>query len=234
MPLFILFILTGCSGPQSTLDPAGPAAREVSYLWWGMLIYSSIIVVGIVGLWLYAMRPKPQNYQSTQSQRALIIGGGILLPSISIILLLMFGIPVGHRMQPLPVQGERPLKIEVIGHQWWWEIRYPNEGIRLINEIHLPIDRAIDIYATSQDVIHSFWIPRLSGKIDMIPGYTNIMRLQVTKAGYFRAQCAEFCGKLHAQMLLKVYVHNSQNFLSWISSRQTAPIQITPKLKQGR
>ncbi|WP_207386010.1 cytochrome c oxidase subunit II [Legionella gresilensis] len=236
MPLFILFLFTviGCSGPQSTLDPAGPAAREISYLWWGMFIYSSIIVVGIVALWLYAMRPKLQENQSNRSHRALIISGGILLPSVSIILLLIFGIPVGHRAQPLPVHGEQPLKIEVIGHQWWWEIHYPNERIKLINELHLPVGRAIDIYATSQDVIHSFWIPRLSGKIDMIPGYTNIMRLQVTKAGFFRAQCAEFCGKFHAQMLLKVYAHNSQDFVSWASSKQTALIQVTPQAKQGR
>ncbi|MGQ3888557.1 cytochrome c oxidase subunit II [Legionella sp. CNM-1927-20] len=229
--LFILFLLAGCSGPQSALNPAGPAAKEVAHLWWGMLIYSSLVVIGIVSLWLYAMRPKPQQFTS---QHSLIICGGILLPSISIIVLLIFGIPVGHRMLPLPTQGELPLKIEVIGHQWWWEIHYPKEGIKLINELHLPIGRAIDMHVKSEDVIHSFWIPRINGKIDAIPGYTNIMRLKVTKLGYFRAQCAEFCGKFHAKMLLNVYAHHSQDFLAWIDSKQAGPTLKEPMLKTGK
>ncbi len=123
-------------------------------------------------------------------------------------------------MLPLPLSGNPPLRIDVIGHQWWWEIHYPEAGITLINELHLPIGHPVDIHATSQDVIHSFWIPRINGKIDMIPGRINVLRLQVTKPGHFRGQCAEFCGLLHAQMILKVEAHKADDFSAWIEKKR--------------
>jgi len=195
LPLFSLFFLSACSGPLSTLDPASPAAQEVAQLWWGMLISSTLILLFILILWLYAVRCKTEEVAEDKHRVArlknyLIIGGGILFPSIGIIVLLFFGIPVGHRMLPIPVQGKAPTRIDVIGHQWWWEIHYPDAGITLINELYLPAGQAIDIYATSADVIHSFWVPRLNGKIDMIPGHTNIYASRMNFRDFFKNSLA--------------------------------------------
>lgn len=232
LPLFCLFFLSACKGPQSTLDPASLAAQEVAQLWWGMFISSTFILVAILSLWLYAVRSNKkaaaEDKQRLRRQKNyLIIGGGILFPTLGIVVLLLFGIPVGHRMLPLPVQEKPPMRINVIGHQWWWEIYYPDAGVTLINELHLPTGQAIDIYATSADVIHSFWVPRLNGKIDMIPGHTNILRLLVPKPGHFRGQCAEFCGRFHARMLLRVNAHKPEAFAIWLQHQQTSkePLQ---------
>lgn len=192
-----------------------------------MFISSTLILCLILFLWLYAVRSNRKGaaedkHRIARLKNYLIIGGGIIFPTLGIIVLLFFGIPVGHRILTLPVQGQPPMRIDVIGHQWWWEIHYPHTGITLINELHLPAGQAIDIYATSADVIHSFWVPRLNGKIDMIPGHTNILRLFVPKPGHFRGQCSEFCGKFHARMLLAVKVYNSEEFATWLLHPQTS------------
>src|SRR5690606_14151423 len=118
-------------------------------------------------LWIHAMRRQPPTYDDEQRrriERRWLIGGGLLLPGVSILVLLLFGIPVGQRMLPLPLIGEQPLRIEVTGHQWWWEVRYPDSGVVTANQLHLPVDRPVDLTLRSADVIHSFWVPRLGGK----------------------------------------------------------------------
>lgn len=221
--------LSGCSGVQSTLDPAGPAAAAVAWLWWGMLAFSTVVVIAVVALWLHAMRgdrkPMSDRHARRVEQRWLI-GGGLLLPTGAIVLLLVFGIPVGHRMLPLPL-AEPPLRIDVIGHQWWWEVRYPDTGVVLVNELHLPAGVPVDIHASSADVVHAFWVPRLGGKMDMIPGRTNILRIEADQPGYYRGQCAEFCGTLHARMVLQVQAHTPQDFAAWLEAQRSAPAAIT-------
>ncbi|QBS10254.1 cytochrome c oxidase subunit II [Legionella israelensis] len=224
LSIFILFFLGGCKGPQSMLDPAGPAALLVSKLWWGMFIFFSLVFIVVCILWFYAMRSRDKEANKNEVERLsryFIIGGGILLPTISISLVLLFGVPIGHSMLPLP-GNQKILRINVTGHQWFWEVHYPDAGITLINELHLPLNQPIDIYATSHDVIHSFWVPRLNGKIDMIPGHTNILRIQATKPGHFRGQCAEFCGLWHARMLLDVEVHSHDEFNAWLKRQQAS------------
>lgn len=217
----ILFFLGGCGGPQSILNPAGPSAHATASLWWGMFGFSALVLSVIVTLWLYAMWRKPKPLTVAQASRLnlrWIIGGGLVLPVISLSILLGFGIPMGYRMLPLPLIGQTPLRINVTGHQWWWEIRYPDAGIVLKNELHLPAGIPVDIHVTSADVIHSFWIPRLGGKLDMIPGRTNILRLQADAPGHFRGQCAEFCGTGHAVMVLAVQAHTVQDFKTWLEA----------------
>ena len=148
-----------------------------------------------------------------------------MLPSVTIVLLLAFGIPVGQRMMQLPILGERPLQIEVIGHQWWWEVRYPDSGVVTANQLHLPAGRPVDITVSSADVIHSFWVPRLGGKIDMIPGRENRIRLQADKPGTFRGQCTEFCGTQHSHMVLDVQAHSDQDFAAWIDARREPRVE---------
>ncbi len=221
--LITSLLLAGCGGPFSTLDPAGPAARSVAGLWWGMFAFSSVLLIAVVGLWLYAMRRDPGAVSDGAAQRLQnrwIIGGGLVLPLASIALLLAFGIPIGHRMLPLPPEDGEVLRIEVTGHQWWWEVRYPDADIRLRDELHIPVGMPVDLHLSSADVIHSFWVPRLGGKLDMIPGHVNVLRLRADAPGTYRGQCAEFCGLRHAHMQFIVEAHDPGDFETWLADAQ--------------
>ncbi|RIA35959.1 cytochrome c oxidase subunit 2 [Ectopseudomonas oleovorans] len=224
-------LISACSGPQSALDPAGPMAREVAILWWVMCGFATVVLVVVTALWVHAMRRTPRQ---VDEQRARVItlrwlvGGGLVLPSVSIVLLLIFGIPIGHRMLPLPLIGEQPLRIEVIGHQWWWEVRYPDSGVVTANQLHLPVGRPVDLDVTSADVIHAFWVPRLGGKIDMIPGRHNKIRLQADLPGTFRGQCSEFCGTQHTHMILNVQAHEEEDFEAWLQARREPAVAALP------
>lgn len=219
----MLFLLSGCSGPQSTLDPAGPSALLVARLWWAMCAYSLLVLLVIALLWIYALHRRPKQFSDVQRRKIntrWIIGGGVILPTVSIGLLLAFGIPIGHRMLPLPRPEDAPLRIDVTGQQWWWEIHYPDAGITVVNELHVPIGRPVDVHVTSADVIHSFWAPKLGGKIDAIPGRINVRRLQADRPGRSRGQCAEFCGLRHAHMLLNVTAHEPEAYAEWLAGQQ--------------
>jgi cytochrome c oxidase subunit 2 len=185
-----------------------------------MFVYFTLVTAVVIALWYYAMR-RPAEVDSPRANRIWIIGGGLVLPLLSIVALLAAGIPVGRQMAPLPSDTGDVLRIDVTGHQWWWEIRYPDSAITLRNELHIPVGTPVDIHLTTADVIHSFWVPRLGGKLDTIPGRTNILRLQADEAGLYRGQCAEFCGLHHAHMQFTVTVHPPEEFARWL--QETAP-----------
>lgn len=213
--------LAGCGGPQSAVDPAGPAAGTIATLWWWMFGYGTVVLLAVVGVWLLALYRRPREWSEASAHRTgrrWILFGGLLLPFGSIAVLLAFGIPAGHRMLPLATDGPAPLRIDVVGHQWWWEVRYPGAGVRLVDELRLPVGRPVDVHTTSSDVIHSFWVPRLGGKIDAIPGRTNVIRLQADQAGLMRGQCAEFCGDAHAHMTLRVHAMPPEQFDAWLAA----------------
>lgn len=215
-------LLAGCGGPFSTLDPAGPSADSARWLWWGMFSFFTLVFLLVVALWLYAIhRPQRNTAHATDESgnrrihKFLLIGGGIILPGVTIIVLLSFGIPAGHRMLPLPLASGEAVRINVTGHQWWWEVNYPDADITLENEIHIPVGVPVDFHLSTADVIHSFWVPRLGGKLDTIPGRVNILRLQADEAGVYRGQCAEFCGLHHAHMQFTVEAHSPENYARW-------------------
>ncbi|MCH4563803.1 cytochrome c oxidase subunit II [Halomonas sp. EGI 63088] len=224
-------MLVGCSGDRSILDPAGPAAKEVAWLWWGMLTAFTLVFLGVVGLWLAAFRRRESPRRGEARERRLglawILGGGILLPGVTLLVLLAFGVPAGQRLLPLPLPGgEAPQVIEVIGHQWWWEVRYPEaDGGEVItaNRLAMPAGEPVDFHVTGADVIHAFWVPRLGGKIDMIPGRVNRIRLEADEPGVFGAQCAEFCGAQHAHMQLQVEAMERDDFEAWLAERRSPP-----------
>ena len=184
-----------------------------------MSIFAVLTLMVVVALWLYALRRKPGQLSQEQARRIQnrwIIGGGLILPIASMSVLLVFGIPIGHRMLPLPVEGEQVLRIDVTGHQWWWQVQYPGQGIELRDELHIPAGQPVDLHLTSNDVIHSFWVPRLGGKLDMLPGRTNVLRLTADEPGTYHGQCAEFCGTAHAHMKFTVHAHAADDFAAWL------------------
>ncbi len=212
------------------LDPAGPMAREVAVLWWVMCGFASLVLLLVTALWVHAMRRAPHAMDEARARTITLrwlVGGGLLLPSLSIVLLLLFGVPIGQHMLPLPL-NEPPLRIEVIGHQWWWEVRYPQSGVFTANQLHLPAGQPVDLDVSSADVIHAFWVPRLGGKIDMIPGRHNRIRLQADAPGVFRGQCSEFCGTQHSHMILDVQAHAPEDFQAWLQARREPQIAALP------
>lgn len=208
---------------MSALNPASPMARQVANVWWGMFAFATLVLVAVSAIWIYALARKPRKTSDEDAiriNRRWVIGGGIVLPSLSIIVLLIFGIPTGRSMMPLPVEGEQPLKVEVTGHQWWWEVHYPDSGVTTANQLIIPAGRLVDVQVSSADVIHSFWIPRLGGKMDMLPGRTNVIRIQAGHTGVFHGQCSEFCGLQHTHMKLHVEAMEQADFDGWIAARE--------------
>ncbi len=189
-----------------------------------MAIFFTLVLAGVVGLWLRALRRPPRDWSEAEEQRVrrwCLLGGGLALPLASIVVILAFGIPLGHRMLPLPPPGGEALQIEVTGHQWWWKVRYPGTDIELRNRLYIPAGQPVDIRLTSEDVVHSFWVPRLGGKLDMVPGHTNTLRLQANEPGDYRGQCAEFCGVGHAHMQFLVTALPPEEFARWLEEAST-------------
>jgi cytochrome c oxidase subunit II len=209
LPAGMVMLVTGCTGPLSALDPAGPAAAPVTMIWLVMFWASIASLLVVVALAIYAALAHSERRVQAPN-RLLIIGGGIVWPGIVVIVLLGWGIHTGHTLLTVPSE-ERAFRVEVTGHQWWWEVRYPEtpggETLYDANEIHIPTGRPVDVHVTSADVIHSFWVPRLGGKTDAIPGLSNVIRLVADAPGVYRGQCAEFCGAQHARMGFVVVAH---------------------------
>ncbi|WP_290616436.1 MULTISPECIES: cytochrome c oxidase subunit II [unclassified Arsukibacterium] len=215
-PAILLLSLAGCSGPFSSLDPMGPAAAEVAMLWWGMFIAAVVVLLAMVLLWHYAIKRKTDE-QPMRPASGWIIWGGIVLPSVTITALLIAGLPVGQRMMPLP--DENAMQINVTGHQWYWHVVYPEHQLQMTDVLHIPVDTPVHLSLTSADVIHSFWVPRLAVKLDLLPGRTNVLRLEASQAGVFRGQCAEYCGVGHAHMQFTVIAHSQPDFAVWLQQR---------------
>lgn len=217
--------LSGCAGPLSTLQPAGPSADAIARVWWWMFGVSVLVLLAVLVLWLLAMRSR-RDHSHEQARRAglrWLVGGGLVLPSVAIVCLVVFGAPAGLHQLPLAgpaPQGGPPLRIEVHARQWEWHLHYPEAGVRLRGELRLPVGRAVDLHVTSADVIHSFWVPRLGGKLDVLPGRVQVLRLRADQAGEFLGQCAEFCGPGHAHMRMVVHAMEPQAFSDWLAAQE--------------
>lgn len=216
-----VLLLTGCEGPYSTLDAAGPAARTTALLWWCMAIFATTVLAGVIALWSLALkREAADEHGARRVARRLIIGGGILLPSLSILVLLAFGIPLGHSMLPIFASEREVLHIEVTARQWQWDVYYPAQNLRLSNELHIPSGEPVLIHLRARDVVHAFWVPRLAGKLDAIPGHTTILKLEADEPGLYHGQCAEFCGLQHARMYFTVEAHEVADFAAWLQAQE--------------
>lgn len=218
-PLAALLVCAGCSGPQSALDTAGRDAERLADLFGWMAGGALLIWLVVVGLAVYAIRLGPERHNPRTAAIA-VLGGGVVLPTVVLAGLLAYGLWLMPDVLALPPAGG--LKIHVTGEQWWWRVRYlPPDGspIDLANEIRLPVNERIEIVLDAADVIHSFWIPPLGGKVDMIPGRTTRLALEPTRTGVFRGACAEYCGAAHALMNFAVVVMERPAFDAWLSAQ---------------
>ena len=209
----------GCAGPQSSLDPAGPDAQRVFDLFVVMMIGSAIIWLIVVGLSFYATRLRPA-VQHPKLTHSLIIGGGAVAPFLVLSALLVYGLAPLPAMLALPPPG-RPI-IAISGEQWWWRVRYlmpDGRAFDTANELRLPVNQRIEVQLQSADVIHSFWLPAVTGKMDAIPGRLNRIALEPTRLGTFRGACAEYCGRSHARMNFDAVVVTEEAFAAWVDQQ---------------
>ena len=223
----------GCSGPQSALAPAGRGAEQLAELFWVMAAGAVVVWLIVVGLGVYCLL-RPES-GSRRKAAIYIIGGGVLFPTVVLAVLLVFGLSMlPAQVAPAP---DGSLQITVTGYQWWWRVQYSSGGevIELANEIHLPVGEPVEFHLLSADVIHSFWIPSLGGKVDMIPGRRTRLTLHPTRAGVFRGTCAEYCGTSHALMSFYVVVEEKQDFRRWLDQQsQSAQTPASPLGLRGQ
>jgi cytochrome c oxidase subunit 2 len=213
-------------GSQSVLSPAGLQASSIQHLW-SLMLWISVAVMAVVLTYVIlavrrGMRNRSHESPSITSELALSQGVGIAVGTTVILLvgLLVASVWTGRVIGSL--HASSALTVEIIGHQWWWEIQYddvvPSRRVQTANEFHIPINRPVVLKVTSRDVIHSFWVPSLQGKRDLIPGYTTALWIQADRPGVFRGQCAEFCGLQHAHMALDVVVVSDGEFEGWLEA----------------
>ena len=228
-------LLAGCDGPQSALDPAGRGAERIADLFWWMSAGAILIWLAVVSLAIYAgyFARKPSGPKATW---LLIIGGGVVFPTVVLAGLLIYGLAMlPPLLAPAP---EGSLRILVTGQQWWWRVRYftaAGEPVDLANEIRLPVGAPAEFQLEAWDVIHSFWIPALGGKVDMIPGRQTRLKLEPTRTGVFRGVCAEYCGASHALMSFSVVVQEKEEFDRWlVKQAEPAPPATEPLAMRGQ
>lgn len=224
--------VVGCSTRSpSALDPKGPAAERIAEVWWLMLALAVAVFLVVAGLILFASRRERHDEDESQPRRrpfnenVFILIGGVAVPTAILVVLAV--VTVASTAE-LTQADEDPLRIQVEGYKWWWEVRYPEADFVTANEVHVPVGRPVEIELTSADVIHSFWVPELAGKVDLVPGQRNVLRLTANEAGEYRGQCAEYCGLQHARMAFLVIADPPQVFDDWVGRHQAPPPEPPP------
>lgn len=215
-------LLAGCGGVQSTLLPAGIEAQKIANLFLFMAAGAIVIWLLVVALAIHATVINPGRH-SIRTARRLIVGAGVVFPVIVLTGLLVYGLALMPQLRA-PVANDG-LRIAVSGEQWWWRVRYllpDGEEVTLANEIRLPVGERVEFRLSSPDVIHSFWIPSLAGKVDMTPGRTTTLALTPTRTGFYRGACAEYCGASHAHMNFAVVVMEPDAFDEWLRQQAQA------------
>lgn len=217
----VLPCLSACSGVQSALDPAGEEATQVATLFRVMALGAVFIWAFVVALSLYASRWKRRSLSEEAAGRV-ILWAGVAFPVTVLTLLLAYALWLMPSLRPFADDEPTGLRVEIVASQFWWRVVYHRPGSAPVisaNEVRLPVGERVEFSLTSTDMIHSFWIPALGGKMDLIPGRVNRLSLRATRAGTYRGQCAEFCGTAHALMAFPAIVMEAAEFDEWLVAR---------------
>jgi cytochrome c oxidase subunit 2 len=223
----VLLALTGCSGPfpQSTLAPKSDFSGAIDGLftnifWWALIVF--ILVEGLLLVTIIRWRARndgripPEVHGHTALEISWTLAPALILVFIAVPTMRSIFDTAGHA-------PEGALRVEVVGHQWWWEYRYPALNVSTVNELHVPAGVPIQLNMTSADVLHSFWAPALFGKRDLMQGRTTQIAFTADSAGEYLGQCAEFCGASHANMRLRVFVQADSSFQRWVDQQRATP-----------
>ncbi|MEO6068858.1 MAG: cytochrome c oxidase subunit II [Gemmatimonadales bacterium] len=229
LPVLLLLAFAACTGdsatyPQSTLIPKGDFAEMVDQLfmttvWWALAVFILVEGVLVFAIWKFRGRPEDAEPAQIHGNTTLEIVWTIIPAAI----LAFIAVPTVRTIwRTSEVPGRDALVVEVIGHQWWFEFRYPEYGIVTANELRVPLGRTVDLRLTTKDVIHSFWVPQFAGKRDMIARHTNHFWFSAADTGVYSGQCAEFCGLQHARMGFHVVSSDSAGFVAWVAGQKGA------------
>lgn len=235
-PAALAALSGACS--YAALDRASPQAASITVLHWfifGICVAVFVLVLTFLAAALARGRPAPSHAE--ERRRMLVVAAATGLSTLLLLVMLVASVVTGRAIAT--PAGRDALEIEVTGHQWWWEIRYPSsvpaDTVTTANEIHVPMDRAVRLRLTSTDVIHSMWIPNLNGKRDLIPGRTTFLTFRARRPGTFAGRCAEFCGYQHAKMGLLVVVQAPGDFAAWLEGQRHPSVEPSEAaLEHGR
>ena len=217
-------VTTGCASKDAPLDwlrPAGPIARDIGNLWTVVFYAAAAVFFLVEGAIVFALvrfrhrkgdttMPK-QTHGNTRLEVAWTIIPALLLAALAV--------PTLSGIIALAKERPGALRVDVTAQQWWWKYEYPEQKVVTANELHIPTGRPIRLYLHSADIIHSYWVPALAGKQDVVPQRTNRLTIQADRPGEYHGTCVEFCGLSHANMRLIVYAHTPQDFERWASQQ---------------
>ncbi|MEA2900634.1 MAG: cytochrome c oxidase subunit [Actinomycetota bacterium] len=223
----LLLALSACAekAPQDTMEPAGPVSRKILHLSEPVFLIAGVFLVLIPALVLYSVlkfrdRPGSPEPQQVHGNTKLEVGW-TLIPAL---ILFSIAIPTIKTIFDLSKKPANALQVTVIGHQFWWEYRYDDLGITTANELSIVAGQPVELTLESIDVIHSYWIPPLAGKTDVIPGRQNHMSFEADKPGTFLGQCTEFCGLSHANMRARAVAYTQADFDTWVARQKSAAV----------
>jgi len=226
----------GCRGFQSAADPAGPQSAQLNALFWLFVAICTVIWALVILVLAAALRRRPMSAEPSERRPGWLVGGAMAASALVILGLTVASAVTTRRISVEPAD---PLVIRLKGYQWWWAASYvgvqPADGFTTANELHVPVGRPVRIDLEAEDVIHSFWVPNLAGKQDLIPGRANSIVFTAGRPGTYRGQCAEFCGLQHAHMALLVIAEPPAAFERWRAAQiAEAPAPVTQEQNAGR
>jgi cytochrome c oxidase subunit 2 len=228
-------VLAACGATPAALDPQGSGARQIADIAWVLFAGALVIFALVAALTAYALAASAQR-RAWIGRHRFVVAAGIAFPAVTLTLLLVYALATSGRM--VGARAAAPVRIEIVGEMWWWRIRYLDDAeavqFATANELHIPVGRQVELRLTTADVLHSFWVPQLGGKLDMIPGRTNVLRIDADTAAVYRGQCAEYCGAQHAKMAMHVVAEPVDEFERWLDAqRADAVVPATPELSRG-
>jgi cytochrome c oxidase subunit 2 len=236
----IAIILAGCAPGWRVLNPGGYIAGQEANLFWVVLAMSAVVFILVDGGLVYILIRHRERKGDNKTPPRQVYDNRLLeviwtaIPVVIVVILFVMTV-VTMRAVAAPPASPTDIKVTVVGHRWFWEFDYPDLGIKTANELHIPEGAKVQLTLQSVDVIHSFWVPELSGKTDVVPGQTNTMWLTSDKTGVYEGQCAEFCGTEHALMRFKIFVDSKADYTTWVAGMTKTPT--TPDLalvQQGK
>jgi cytochrome c oxidase subunit II len=225
--------LAGCGPEQNALAPKSHQAKDIASLFWWMMggSWLGLGLVVFLLVWAWKRRHRRGIGADTEGPKPgervgwfVVVGLGILMPIVAIATLFVVSDIFVIRTTQAPAGNATKLTVRVIGHEWWWEVRYPGTDAVTANEIHIPVRTPVRVEVQTADVIHSFWVPELNRKIDTLPGQTNAIELYADAVGRYRGECAEFCGVQHAHMSMVVFAQPADAFRRWLAA-ESRPAQ---------
>jgi len=221
--------LAACGGARPAGSPAGPGAERIADLFWAMTGLGTVVFLIVCAGLVYALAHRrgpmvaPTPERDRRRTRMILLFGAIL-PALVLVPLLFWTFSTIGAIDPRARPSD--LVVDVVGKQWWWQIKYrhpdPRRSFTTANELHVPVGRRVELRLTSTDVIHSFWVPELHGKTDLIPGRENVAWIEASRPGVYGGQCAEYCGMQHAHMGLLVIAHPPEEFERWAAGQREA------------